>query len=71
MAHFGLVAEQGDGDGIVAGGRLVGVLQDQGGAVRIVVVDDHGVEFLLRQAAERVRIAAALHAQAETGQDGA
>ena len=70
VAHLGLVAEQGHGDGLVRGRRLVGVLQDQGGAVGIVVVDDHGVEFLLGQAAERVGIAAALHAQAETGQDG-
>jgi hypothetical protein len=36
----------------------------------IVVVYDDGIELLFGQAAERVRITAALHAQAETGKDG-
>ena len=70
MAHLGLVSQQGYSYGFVRGRRLVGVLQDQSGAMGIIVVNDHSVEFLLGQAAKRVGIAAALHAQTETGQDG-
>ena len=38
--------------------------------MRIVVINDHGVELLLRQPAQRVRIPAALHSQAEARQGG-
>ncbi len=55
VAHFCLVAEQGDGYGFDARGGLAGVLQDERGAVRIIEVDDDSSQTFPRSGSTWIR----------------
>ena len=68
VAHFCLVAEQGNGHRFDARRGLAGVLQYQRCTMRIVEVNNDGVKLLFGEAAQRFRIPTAGNSNTTAGE---